>query len=143
MQSPVAGRFRSSMRPPASFPVRLGLLSNSNESLGYTDRYLPSTSASWQRDMALEMFLSVWLLCFSGVISGMLWNAGNIASIYAVQPPLGFAVGYPVTQVCTLLDIAAIVCNRAYTVDSTASTCVEATVTQWRVCLRYMYSAAL
>ena len=38
--------------------------------------------------------------CFlPGVVSGMLWNAGNIASIYAVQPPLGFAVGYPVTQV--------------------------------------------
>lgn len=42
-------------------------------------------------------------LCFAGVVSGMLWNAGNIASIYAVQPPLGFAVGYPVTQVCGLL----------------------------------------
>ena len=38
-----------------------------------------------------------------GVLSGVLWNLGNVASIYAVQPPLGFAVGYPVTQCCVLV----------------------------------------
>jgi hypothetical protein len=42
----------------------------------------------------------------------MLWNAGNIASIYAVQPPLGFAVGYPVTQVCTPPDDYSSCCSQ-------------------------------
>ena len=29
---------------------------------------------------------------------------GNIGSIFAVLPPLGFAVGYPVTQSCVLVS---------------------------------------
>jgi len=38
----------------------------------------------------------------AGVAAGALWNGGNVASIYAIQAPLGMAVGYPLTQ-CALL----------------------------------------
>ena len=42
--------------------------------------------------------------CFlPGVVSGILWNGGNVASIYAVQPPLGFAVGCKYTRNLRLL----------------------------------------
>ena len=70
--------------------------------------FLPGTPQSrCSQSLFMIVYDSVHNFCqpacflplFSGVLSGMLWNAGNIASIYAVQPPLGFAVGYPVTQV--------------------------------------------
>ena len=38
-----------------------------------------------------------------GIASGILWNCGNIGSIYAQSQPLGYAVGYPVTQSCVLV----------------------------------------
>mmetsp|Transcript_7385 Transcript_7385/g.8972 ORF Transcript_7385/g.8972 Transcript_7385/m.8972 type:complete len:342 (+) Transcript_7385:28-1053(+) len=38
-----------------------------------------------------------------GIISGALWNAGNIGNIFACLPPLGLSVGYPLTQCCLLV----------------------------------------
>eukprot|EP00472_Partenskyella_glossopodia_P002711 CAMPEP_0197517930 /NCGR_PEP_ID=MMETSP1318-20131121/3015_1 /TAXON_ID=552666 /ORGANISM="Partenskyella glossopodia, Strain RCC365" /LENGTH=338 /DNA_ID=CAMNT_0043067877 /DNA_START=3 /DNA_END=1019 /DNA_ORIENTATION=- len=38
-----------------------------------------------------------------GMLSGALWNLGNIGNIYACLPPLGLAVGYPLTQCCLLV----------------------------------------
>jgi glucose uptake protein GlcU len=37
------------------------------------------------------------------LVSGVLWNGGNICSILAQLPPLGLAVGYPLTQCCILV----------------------------------------
>lgn len=48
--------------------------------------------------------LQVATCALPGMLSGVLWNAGNIGSIFAVLPPLGFAVGYPVTQSCVLVS---------------------------------------
>ncbi|GAB5364390.1 hypothetical protein AAMO2058_000965800 [Amorphochlora amoebiformis] len=42
--------------------------------------------------------------CFlPGVASGALWNLGNIGCVYSCLPPLGLAVGYPLTQCCLLV----------------------------------------
>eukprot|EP00470_Lotharella_oceanica_P006344 CAMPEP_0170178794 /NCGR_PEP_ID=MMETSP0040_2-20121228/14271_1 /TAXON_ID=641309 /ORGANISM="Lotharella oceanica, Strain CCMP622" /LENGTH=312 /DNA_ID=CAMNT_0010422313 /DNA_START=24 /DNA_END=962 /DNA_ORIENTATION=- len=42
--------------------------------------------------------------CFlPGLLSGVLWNMGNIGVIFACLPPLGLAVGYPLTQCCLLI----------------------------------------
>jgi len=38
-----------------------------------------------------------------GIVSGALWNAGNIGNIFACLPPLGLSVGYPLTQCCLLV----------------------------------------
>merc|ERR1711998_657674 len=37
------------------------------------------------------------------LVSGVLWNGGNICSILAQLEPLGLAVGYPLTQCCILV----------------------------------------
>lgn len=108
----MAVRFQSFTCRPASFPVRLrsvGFLGRSTW-LATVGSGRAAAGAGGLLPAALCLRRSRYLhssvhvcLCFAGVVSGMLWNAGNIASIYAVQPPLGFAVGYPVTQVCGLL----------------------------------------
>jgi glucose uptake protein GlcU len=38
-----------------------------------------------------------------GVAAGVLWNLGNIGVTYACLPPLGLAIGYPLTQCCLLV----------------------------------------
>mmetsp|Transcript_1154 Transcript_1154/g.1610 ORF Transcript_1154/g.1610 Transcript_1154/m.1610 type:complete len:338 (+) Transcript_1154:81-1094(+) len=38
-----------------------------------------------------------------GITAGMLWNIGNMGNIFACLPPLGLAVGYPLTQCCLLV----------------------------------------
>jgi glucose uptake protein GlcU len=44
-------------------------------------------------------------ICFlPGLVSGVLWNLGNICSILSMLPPLGAAVGYPLTQACILIS---------------------------------------
>lgn len=51
--------------------------------------------------------LGTWELrkCFlPGLLSGVLWNCGNICSILSMLPPLGAAVGYPLTQACILIS---------------------------------------
>eukprot|EP00747_Dinoflagellata_sp_TGD_P169629 gnl/TRDRNA2_/TRDRNA2_199088_c0_seq1.p1 gnl/TRDRNA2_/TRDRNA2_199088_c0~~gnl/TRDRNA2_/TRDRNA2_199088_c0_seq1.p1 ORF type:complete len:354 (+),score=66.23 gnl/TRDRNA2_/TRDRNA2_199088_c0_seq1:118-1062(+) len=43
--------------------------------------------------------------CFlPGLVSGVLWNFGNMCSIFAMLPPLGMAIGYPLTQSCILVS---------------------------------------
>ena len=37
-----------------------------------------------------------------GLIGGVMWNIGNICSIYAADSPLGLAVGFPLAQ-CALM----------------------------------------
>lgn len=42
--------------------------------------------------------------CFlPGLVSGILWNCGNMCAILSMLPPLGAAVGYPLTQSCMLI----------------------------------------
>lgn len=42
--------------------------------------------------------------CFlPGMASGILWNCGNMCAILSMLPPLGAAVGYPLTQSCMLI----------------------------------------
>lgn len=42
--------------------------------------------------------------CFlPGLASGILWNCGNMCAILSMLPPLGAAVGYPLTQSCMLI----------------------------------------
>jgi len=38
------------------------------------------------------------------LLSGAIWGLGNIASLYAVWSPLGVAIGYPLSQVCTMFN---------------------------------------
>lgn len=38
-----------------------------------------------------------------GLVSGLLWNAGNMCSILSQLPPLGMGIGYPLTQCCILV----------------------------------------
>eukprot|EP00467_Chlorarachnion_reptans_P019996 CAMPEP_0114489468 /NCGR_PEP_ID=MMETSP0109-20121206/1907_1 /TAXON_ID=29199 /ORGANISM="Chlorarachnion reptans, Strain CCCM449" /LENGTH=343 /DNA_ID=CAMNT_0001665985 /DNA_START=96 /DNA_END=1127 /DNA_ORIENTATION=+ len=47
--------------------------------------------------------LHIQTCALPGIISGALWNAGNIGNIFACLPPLGLSVGYPLTQCCLLV----------------------------------------
>jgi len=43
--------------------------------------------------------------CFGpAFLSGVLWNVGNVGSIWAVLPPLGLTAGYPLTMCCLLVS---------------------------------------
>ena len=43
-----------------------------------------------------------------GILSGAIWNAGNICSIVATRDPrVGLAIAYPIMQVCTCQHVHA------------------------------------
>eukprot|EP00747_Dinoflagellata_sp_TGD_P218852 gnl/TRDRNA2_/TRDRNA2_91050_c0_seq1.p1 gnl/TRDRNA2_/TRDRNA2_91050_c0~~gnl/TRDRNA2_/TRDRNA2_91050_c0_seq1.p1 ORF type:complete len:408 (-),score=53.14 gnl/TRDRNA2_/TRDRNA2_91050_c0_seq1:77-1300(-) len=55
----------------------------------------------WRREVP-AMHVDSCLL--PAMISGLLWNIGNVGAILSVLPPLGLTVGYPSTQACLLIS---------------------------------------